>query len=149
MAAVRSEAGGIQVGSAPSHASTCSHACSGVRGLALIRRLVAIRKNAPMDDQVRRTSQCRCHTNVVHCIGMGTKLMAVRVETELWDAAVRRAEVLGTSVSEVVREALREAVSARPLGDRVGLLRGSIQADSADAAQDGWQSEIRAHNWRS
>ena len=75
--------------------------------------------------------------------------MAVRVETELWDAAVRRAEVLGTSVSEVVREALREAVIARPLGDRVGFLRGSIQADAARASQDRWQSEIRAHNWRS
>lgn len=82
-------------------------------------------------------------------MGMGTKLMAVRVETELWDAAVRRAEVLGTSVSEVVREALREAVVTRPLGDRVGFLRGSIQADSADVSPDGWQSEIRARNWRS
>jgi hypothetical protein len=80
---------------------------------------------------------------------MGSKLMAVRVETELWDAAVRRAEALGTSVSEVVREALRDAVVARPLGDRVGLLRGLIQADAADTPQDGWQSEIRAHNWRS
>ncbi|MCY3631456.1 MAG: hypothetical protein OXH29_02140 [bacterium] len=80
---------------------------------------------------------------------MGMKLMAVRVETELWDAAARRAEVLGTSVSEVVREALREAVTARPLGDRVGLLRGSIHADTSDAPQHDWLSEIRAHNWRS
>lgn len=75
--------------------------------------------------------------------------MAVRVETELWDAAVRRAEVLGTSVSEIVREALREAVDTRPLGDRVSHLRGSIQTDPADASQDRWQSEMRAHNWRS
>ena len=80
---------------------------------------------------------------------MATKLLTVRVETELWDAAVRRAEALGTSVSQVVREALRDAVVARPLGDRVGLLRGLIQADTADAPQDDWQSEIRAHNWRS
>lgn len=82
--------------------------------------------------------------------GMGTKLMAVRVETELWEAAAQRAEAMGTSVSEVVRDALREAVADRPLGDRVGLLRGSIQADAhADrASPDSWQSEIRAHNWR-
>lgn len=80
---------------------------------------------------------------------MGTKLMAVRVETELWDAAARRAEILGTSVSEVVREALREAVTTRPLGDRVGMLRGSIQTDPAQASRDDWQSEIHAHNWRS
>jgi len=82
---------------------------------------------------------------------MSTKLMAVRVETELWDAAARRAEVLGTSVSEVVRKALRDAVADRPLGDRVGLLRGSIQADAdADiASPDSWQSDLSAHNWRS
>lgn len=80
---------------------------------------------------------------------MGTKLMAVRVETELWDAAVRRAQILGTSVSEVVREALRDAVVARPLSDRLGILRGSIQSDTADSSKDEWQSEIRSHNWRS
>lgn len=88
-------------------------------------------------------------TDVVRCYFMATKLLTVRVDAELWDAAVRRAGVLGTSVSQVVREALRDAVVARPLGDRVGLLRGSIQADTADAPQDDWQSEIRAHNWRS
>ena len=79
---------------------------------------------------------------------MTTKLLTVRVNTELWDAAARRAEALGTSVSEVVREALREAVDARPLGDRIGHLRGSVRADSSSSSQDRWQSEIRAHNWR-
>ncbi|MDE0116627.1 MAG: hypothetical protein OXT07_08415 [bacterium] len=80
---------------------------------------------------------------------MAMKLLTVRVETELWEAASRRAEALDTSVSEIVRGALREAVVARPLGDRVGILRGSIQTDTAGSTQDGWQSEIRAHNWRS
>lgn len=80
---------------------------------------------------------------------MGTKLMAVRVETELWDAAARRAAALGISVSALVRDALREAVADRPLGDRVGQLRGSIRVDVDHASPDGWQSEIRAHNWRS
>ena len=80
---------------------------------------------------------------------MATKLLTVRVETELWDAAARRAGTLGTSVSEVVREALREAVDARPLGERIGHLRGSVRTDSTNRSQDGWQSETRAHNWRS
>ncbi|WP_420620448.1 ribbon-helix-helix protein, CopG family [Candidatus Poriferisocius sp.] len=80
---------------------------------------------------------------------MTTKLLTVRVETELWDAAARRAETLGISVSEVVREALREAVDNRPLVDRIGHLRGSVRTDSTNSSQDIWKSEIRAHNWRS
>lgn len=79
---------------------------------------------------------------------MGTKLMAVRVETELWEAAARRAEALGTSVSEIVREALRDAVDPSPLGDRIGRLRGSVQAEPDDDAKDRWHSDIRANNWR-
>lgn len=80
---------------------------------------------------------------------MTTKLLTVRVETELWDATARRAKTLGTSVSEVVREALREAVDTRPLGDRIGCLRGSIQVETADEPPDRWQTEMRVHNWRS
>ena len=80
---------------------------------------------------------------------MTTKLLTVRVDAELWDAAARRAETLGTSVSEVVREALREAVDDRPLGDRIGHLRGSVRTDSSNRSQDGWRPEIRARNWRS
>ena len=94
-------------------------------------------------------SRHSCYTSVIRYMCMGTKLMAVRVETELWDAAVRRAELLGTSVSEIVREALREAVDPSPLGERIGRLRGSMQTELAKATEDRWQSEIRAHNWRS
>lgn len=92
---------------------------------------------------------CWRNTHVVRCIGVGTRLLTVRVETELWEAAARRAEALGTSVSEIVREALRESVDARPLGDRVGHLRGAIKSHPADSSHDPWHSELRAQNWRS
>ena len=41
------------------------------------------------------------------------KARAVRVEDELWDAAMRKAEERGDVLSEVIREALKRYVARR------------------------------------
>lgn len=41
------------------------------------------------------------------------KPRAVRVEDELWDAAMRKAEERGEILSEVIREALKRYVAKR------------------------------------
>ena len=52
----------------------------------------------------------------------------------------------GTSVSEVARDILRAAVSERPLGARIGHLRGQLELPPDTS--DSWRKQIRKRNWR-
>lgn len=40
----------------------------------------------------------------------GTKIRGIRIDDDLWKAATERAEKVGKSVSDVIRDALREFV---------------------------------------
>lgn len=74
-----------------------------------------------------------------------SRTIAVRVDPELENALEERARALGCTMSDVVRQALREALAERPLGERVGDLRGSLQLGGDD---DAWRRQLRARNWR-
>jgi predicted transcriptional regulator len=73
------------------------------------------------------------------------KTIAVRVDPELEKALEERARTSGMTVSQVVRETLREAFAERPLSERIGKLRGAIEIREDD---DAWRRTLRARNWR-
>lgn len=74
-----------------------------------------------------------------------SKTIAVRVDAALEQAIEERARASGMTVSEVVRETLREALAERPLSERIGHLRGSV---SVPADDDPWRRALRERNWR-
>jgi hypothetical protein len=49
-------------------------------------------------------------------------------------------------VSALVREILDEAVTERPLGERIGHLAGRLELPGEP--DDAWARKIREHNWR-
>ena len=76
-----------------------------------------------------------------------SKTLTIRTSRELRDALVKKAESQGKSLSAVVREILEESVRDRPLGTRVGHLRG--QLDISGEQTEPWRRRIREGNWRS
>ena len=61
-------------------------------------------------------------------------------------ALERRARDQGMTVSELVRKILEEAISERPLAQRVGHLKGRLELP--DAKSDPWRENLRDRNWR-
>jgi len=74
-----------------------------------------------------------------------SRTIAVRVDADLEKALDDRARASGMTVSEVVREALREALAERPLSERIGHLRGTLRVRRDD---DPWRRALRERNWR-
>jgi plasmid stability protein len=72
--------------------------------------------------------------------------LTIRTDEELREALEERAAMQGRSVSEVAREILRAAVSERPLGSRIGHLRGRLELPPDTS--DPWRKQIRKRNWR-
>jgi hypothetical protein len=73
------------------------------------------------------------------------KTIAVRIDASLEKALEERARASGTTISEVVRETLRDAFAERPLAERIGHLRGSLRMREGD---DPWRRALRERNWR-
>ena len=71
--------------------------------------------------------------------------LTVRTDDRLRKALESRAENLGQTVSEFVREVLEEAVTERPLALKTGHLRGRLQLDEP---ADSWSRELAERNWR-
>lgn len=75
---------------------------------------------------------------------MGSTL-TIRASAALREALDRRAAAEDRSVSEVVRDILESALTPRPLGERIGSLRGGLRvSDSATS----WRDQLRERNWR-
>ena len=74
-----------------------------------------------------------------------SKTIAVRVDATLESALEERARVLGLTVSQAVRDTLRDALAERPLAERIGHLRGALAIRGDD---DPWQRTMRERNWR-
>lgn len=62
------------------------------------------------------------------------------------EALEERAQAQGLTVSELVRRLLEEAISERPLAQRVGHLKGRLEL--SDPGADAWRSRLRERNWR-
>jgi plasmid stability protein len=72
--------------------------------------------------------------------------LTIRTDQRLREALEERAALQGKTVSEVAREILSDAVSERPLGSRIGHLRGRLELPPASF--DPWRKQLRKRNWR-
>jgi metal-responsive CopG/Arc/MetJ family transcriptional regulator len=71
--------------------------------------------------------------------------VTVRLDEALRQALEEKARASGTTISEVVRDTLREALAERPLGERIGHLKGALRVTSDG---DPWREQMRGRNWR-
>jgi hypothetical protein len=75
--------------------------------------------------------------------------VTVRIDDSLKNALELRARATGATMSEVVRDTLREALAERPLSERIGHLKGVLDIEpEADLGDDPWRRQIRERNWR-
>jgi plasmid stability protein len=72
--------------------------------------------------------------------------LTIRVDEDLRAALAQRAQAQGTSVSELVREILIEALVERPLRVKAGHLRGGLKLPQRHPS---WNEQLRNRNWRS
>ena len=73
--------------------------------------------------------------------------LTIRVTDDLRRALQERALERGQSVSELVREILVQALADRPLGGRLGHLRGALDLPSVPS-EHAWARQLRERNWR-
>ena len=73
--------------------------------------------------------------------------LTIRADDALRKALAKRAASKGKTVSEVVREILHEGLTERPLGAKVGHLKGRIEL--SEKSLDRWRKQLRKRNWRS
>lgn len=72
--------------------------------------------------------------------------LTIRLPDPLRHELESRAAAQTTSVSELVRSILEEAVRTLPLAERAGELRGRLAPAEDD--DDAWGAQIRQRNWR-
>ena len=73
--------------------------------------------------------------------------LTIRTDQELKDALEQRARSQDKTVSQVAREILIQALTERPLVERIGHLRGMLRLDPEPAADD-WRRQMSARNRR-
>jgi len=71
--------------------------------------------------------------------------VTVRLDDALREALELKAKATRKTISEVVRDTLRESLDDRPLGEKVGHLGGILEIEPDD---DPWRRQIRERNWR-
>jgi plasmid stability protein len=76
---------------------------------------------------------------------MGTTL-TIRTDQELRDALEKRSLAEHKTVSQVAREILSQALTERPLAERIGHLRGSLDLDPKP--DDEWRRQIAGRSRR-
>lgn len=72
--------------------------------------------------------------------------LTIRTDKKVRKALEKRAEILGLTVSEYVRQVLEAALAERPVSQRAGHLKG--QLGLPNAASDPWRAQLRERNWR-
>jgi len=82
---------------------------------------------------------------VSYTVFMRTTL-TIRTDEQLREALEERAALQGKTVSEIAREILSDALSERPMGSRIGHLRGRLELPSQSS--DRWRKQLRKRNWR-
>jgi hypothetical protein len=71
--------------------------------------------------------------------------VTVRLDDALREALELKAKATRKTLSEVVRDTLRESLDDRPLGERIGHLKGILEIEPDD---DPWRRQMRERNWR-
>ena len=58
----------------------------------------------------------------------------------------QKAKLLGKTESAFIREVLDREIDSRPMGERIGHLKGVLSFKGAK--MDDWQKSIKENNWR-
>jgi plasmid stability protein len=73
--------------------------------------------------------------------------ITIHADDRLHRELEERAASSGKSLSAVAGEILRQVLTPRRMGDRVGHLAGSLEASGP--GDDSWRRDLRERNWRS
>ena len=73
------------------------------------------------------------------------KTVTVRLDRAQDEALTARARAQGKTRSQLIRELIDRGLEERPLGRRIGHLKGALDVS---APRTGWQRRIRERNWR-
>jgi len=73
------------------------------------------------------------------------KTLTIRLDRAQDKALTARARAQGKTRSALVRDLIDQGLEERPLGSRIGHLKGRVATSSRKA---GWQRRIRERNWR-
>ena len=73
------------------------------------------------------------------------KTLTIRLPEAQDEALTQRANALGKTKSELVRELIEKGLEEQPLARRIGHLKGRL---GLSAAKAGWQRRIKDRNWR-
>ncbi len=74
-----------------------------------------------------------------------SKTLTIRLPQAQDEALTRRAEALGRTRSDLVRELIERGLQDPPLGRRIGHLKGRL---GLARAAGGWRKQIKDRNWR-
>jgi predicted DNA-binding protein len=73
------------------------------------------------------------------------KTLTIRLPDSQDSALTARAEALGLTRSELVRELIERGLSEQPLARNIGHLKGRLSLSSRKGR---WREQIRERNWR-
>jgi hypothetical protein len=73
------------------------------------------------------------------------KTLTIRLDQTQDEALTRRAKELGKTRSELVRELIERGLEEKPLGLRIGHLKGILDLPEP---KDALRRRIKSHNWR-
>jgi len=73
------------------------------------------------------------------------KTLTVRLDRTQDEALTRRAKELGKTRSELVRDLIERGLEEKPLGLRIGHLKGILDLPEP---RDALRRRIKSHNWR-
>ena len=73
------------------------------------------------------------------------KTLTIRLPDAQDAALTRRAEALGRTRSDIVRELIERGLEERPLGRSIGHLNGRL---GLSPSSGGWRKRIKDRNWR-
>jgi hypothetical protein len=85
-----------------------------------------------------------CVLHRVTIVDLG-KTLTFRLDREQDQALTARARALRTTRSALVRDLIARGLEERPLGHRIGHLRGRVEGSASKTA---WQRRIKERNWR-
>lgn len=74
------------------------------------------------------------------------KSLTIRLEAEQQRLLGQTAQLLGKSVSELVREILEQALAERSIGAKAGHVKGTLALNPVP--RDAWARKLKERNWR-
>ncbi len=73
------------------------------------------------------------------------RTLTIRLDGAQVEALTERARVLKTTRSALVRDLIERGLDTRPLGHRIGHVKGRLDVASP---KEGWRRRIKDRNWR-